>query len=105
VTAALDDDAVADLFDAQVDQGRLPAQFARIWVHTHPGDSARPSGTDERTFERVFGTCDWAVMFILARGGETSARLRLQCGVAASLPLRTEIDYARPFAGSDFARW
>jgi len=105
LTAALEDVAVADLFDAQVDKGRSPAQFARIWVHTHPGDSAQPSGTDERTFERVFGACDWAVMFILARGGDAYARLRLQCGVAVSLRLRTEIDYSRPFAGSDFERW
>ncbi len=70
-----DDAAVADYFEEQVDRGRSPERFGRVWLHTHPGDSASPSGTDEHTFATVFGACDWAVMFILARGGEVFARL------------------------------
>ena len=65
------DEAVADFFEAQVDLGRKPEQFARLWLHTHPGDGPTPSMTDEETFNRVFGRCDWAVMFILARTGKT----------------------------------
>ena len=34
---AFDDQAVADFFEAQVDAGRRPEQFGRIWLHTHPG--------------------------------------------------------------------
>lgn len=70
-----DDEAVADYFEDQVDKGRSPERFGRIWLHTHPGESASPSGVDEHTFATVFGQCDWAVMFILARGGEVFARL------------------------------
>jgi len=77
VSVEFDDEAVADFFDEQVDLGRTPDQFFRIWAHTHPGDSPHPSGTDEETFQRVFGACDWAVMFILARGGSTYCRLRV----------------------------
>ena len=58
---AFDDLAVADFFETQVDAGRKPEQFGRIWLHTHPGNSAQPSGTDEETFYRVFGHCQWAV--------------------------------------------
>src|SRR5450432_1011579 len=65
------DASVADFFDAQVDAGRRPEQFARIWIHTHPGSSPQPSVIDEATFARVFGRTDWAVMFILARGGQS----------------------------------
>src|SRR5690242_14104510 len=65
VSVKFDDLAVADFFDEQVDEGRRPEQFARIWVHTHPGDSPQPSGVDEQTFARCFGQSDWAVMFIL----------------------------------------
>lgn len=75
VSVEFDDDAVADYFEDQVDAGRSPEQFGRLWLHTHPGDSAEPSSLDEHTFAKVFGHCDWAVMFILARGGETFARL------------------------------
>ena len=66
VSVAFDDESVADLFDELVDEGLRPEQFARVWIHTHPGDSAHPSGVDEETFARCFGTTDWAVMFILA---------------------------------------
>ena len=69
-SVAFDDNAVADFFDAQVDAGRKPDQFARIWAHTHPGNSPEPSHTDEETFHRVFGHCEWAVMFILAQNGK-----------------------------------
>ena len=65
MSVKFDDPAVADFFDQQVDGGLRPEQFARIWVHTHPGNSPLPSQTDEATFDRVFGRAEWAVMFIL----------------------------------------
>ncbi len=102
---AFDDDATADFYDEQVDAGRKPEEFARIWIHTHPGSSAEPSNTDELTFERVFGGSSWAVMFIVARGGQTYARLRLNVGPGADVKLPVEVDYSRPFAGSDFELW
>jgi hypothetical protein len=105
VHVAFDDDAVADFFDRQVIAGRRPEEFARIWIHTHPGRSPEPSGTDEATFERVFGRSDWAVMFILARGGDTYARLRYNVGPGAEVNLPVEIEYGQPFAGSDVAAW
>lgn len=94
VTVALEDAAVADLFDAMADAGVPPARFARVWVHTHPGASVTPSGTDEATFGRVFGGCDWAVMAILGRTGRTSARLRFAAGPEAEVALRTAVDWA-----------
>jgi len=105
VTVKFDDSAVADYFDCRVDQGQMPEQFARIWVHTHPGSSAFPSGTDEETFERCFGTADWAVMFILARGGNTYARLRLGGGPGAELALPVEVDFSQPFAAAALLDW
>src|SRR5947209_2306759 len=48
VTVQFQDDAVADYFDHCVDAGLRPERFARIWCHTHPGESPSPSGTDEQ---------------------------------------------------------
>lgn len=100
-----DDTAVADFFDVQVDAGRQPEAFGRIWIHTHPGSSAEPSPTDEQTFARVFGRTEWAVMFILARGGQTYARLRYHVGPGADLALPVEIDFKRRFAKSSPDAW
>ena len=100
VTVAFDDDAVADFFDDQVNLGREPEQFGRIWIHTHPGESARPSGTDEATFRRCFGRADWAVMFILAEGGETYARFRCNVGPGVNRRLDVSVDYELDFAAS-----
>jgi hypothetical protein len=102
---AFDDESVADFFDAQVDAERRPEQFARIWVHTHPGDCPQPSLTDEQTFERVFGRSDWAVMFILAQQGQTYARLRFNVGPGGEIEIPVEVDYSRPFSGSDLDAW
>ena len=104
-SVAFDDQAVAEFFDQQVDVGRKPQQFGRVWVHTHPGDSPHPSGKDEETFARVFGQADWAVMFILARGGQAYCRLRFNVGPGGEMDLPVCIDYSRPFGGSDHAGW
>ena len=105
VTVKFDDQAVADHFDDYVDLGYAVERFARIWVHTHPGDSASPSGTDEETFARCFGNSDWAIMFILAQGGATYARLALNTGPGGDLMLPVEIDFSRPFPASEEPDW
>lgn len=104
-TVAFEDAAVAEFFDRQVDLGRQPEQFARIWLHTHPGSSADPSSTDEETFDRVFGNCSWAVMGILARGGETYARFRCQSAIALAAEIAVSVDFGEAFPGSDQAAW
>jgi hypothetical protein len=105
VSVAFGDAAVADFFDAQVDLGLSPERFGRIWIHTHPGASPEPSCTDEETFERSFIGPAWALMFILARGGESYARIRFQAGPGGQLKLPVGVDYTRPFAAADQAGW
>lgn len=104
-SVCFDDASVADFFDRQVDAGRTLDQTCRIWVHTHPGRCAEPSATDHETFARVFGRCQWAVMFILAKGGATYARLQFNVGPGGSLLLPVEVDYRCAFTGSDTAGW
>lgn len=105
VTVGFEDQAVADFFDVQVDQGRKPSQFLRIWLHSHPGDCPLPSSVDEETFNRVFGSCDWAVMFIIARNGETYARLRFNVGPGGSVELPVQVEYGAVFGPSDHPAW
>ena len=100
-----DDESVADFFDDQTDLGRQPEQFARIWAHTHPGDCPQPSGTDEECFDRVFSRCDWAIMAIVARGGQTFARLQHNTGPGGKIEIPVEVDYSAKFAGSDHEAW
>ena len=102
---AFDDVAVAEHFEQQFDLGRRPEQCGRIWIHTPPGTSAHPSHVDVQTFHRVFGRCDWAVMFILSRSGETYAELSWRHGGPASIRLRVEVEYSAPFAASDHVGW
>ncbi len=105
VSVMFDDAAVADFFDEQVDGGRRPEEFGRIWIHTHPGDSAQPSSTDERTFARCFGNTDWSVMFIVAVGGETYARLQFNAGPATSVVISVDVDFSSEFDGSNYEEW
>jgi hypothetical protein len=105
ISVAFDDSAVAEFFDEQIDAARRPEQFGRVWIHTHPGDSAQPSHVDEETFRRVFGPCDWAVMFIIAREGETYCRLQFRAGPGGAFEIPVSTDFETSFAGSDFEAW
>jgi proteasome lid subunit RPN8/RPN11 len=94
VTAAMDDEAVADFTDRCVDAGIAPQRFLRVWCHTHPGSSPLPSGTDEDTFARVFGACDWAVMFILSRTANTFCRLSFNVGPGSAVEIPVAVDWS-----------
>src|ERR1019366_2539955 len=95
VSVEFEDTAVADHFDGCFDRGIGPARCGRIWIHTPPGSSPFPSSTDEQTFQRAFGTCDWAVMAIIARGGASYARLRFSAGPGGSVILPVVVDWQR----------
>ncbi len=99
------DDSVADMFEDQVAAGKKPQQFARIWLHTHPGNSPQPSMTDEATFRRVFGTCDWSVMFILAQDSSSYARMHFKTGPGGDIELPVYVDYSHEFEASNFEEW
>ena len=100
-----DDNAVADFFDTQAGAGRKPEQFGRLWIHSHPGQSPEPSVTDVQTFARVFGGCQWAVLFIVGRTGKTHARLRFNVGPGGEAVIPVEINFSRPFGASDHEAW
>lgn len=104
-SVSFENTSVADFFDSQVDQNRTPEQFARIWLHTHPDCSPDPSSLDEATFERVFGGCDWSVMFILARDGSCYARLHFRAGPGGDIEIPVRVDYSHEFEASDFTGW
>ena len=105
VSVSFEDESVADFFEDQVEAGRQPEQFARIWLHTHPGDSPEPSMTDEQTFARVFGSCDWSVMCVVAQDGGTYARLRFNAGPGGEVKIPVCVDYGYEFDAADFEVW
>jgi proteasome lid subunit RPN8/RPN11 len=105
VSVKFDDEAVADLFENQVDLGRKPEQFARIWLHSHPGDSPEPSIIDEETFERVFGGCQWALLFVVAQNDKTYAKLSFHVGPGGQVLIPTEIDYGQDFGPTSREMW
>jgi len=105
VSVNFDDNAVGEFFDAQVDLGRKPEQFARIWLHSHPGDSPEPSVVDEETFDRVFGKCQWAAMVIVAQDNSTYARLSFNVGPGGQVLIPTAVDYSQPFGATDHEAW
>ena len=105
VSVKFDDPGVADFFDRQVDLGRRPEQFARLWCHSHPGMSPEPSGTDEETFRRVFGGCDWAGMMIVSTNRSAYCRLSFNVGPGGQVLIPVQIDYTVPFEGTDHKAW
>ena len=105
VSVSFDDESVANFFADQVEAGRKPEQFARVWLHSHPGSSPEPSMTDEQTFTRVFGSCDWSVMCIVAQDSGTYARLRFSAGPGGEVKIPVCVDYSYEFDAADFELW
>lgn len=99
----MDGDALGAYLEAMDEADIPPNRCFRIWIHTHPGDSATPSGTDEKTFQEAFGRCDWAVMFILAKGGQTYCRLRYTAQTPFGAIQQVDEISARIAWESDFA--
>ena len=104
-STVFDNDAMSDFFDDQTDLGRHPSQYSRIWLHTHPGMSPSPSGTDEKTFKEIFGRCDWAIMFILASDGSNYCRLQFSPGPRWTVDIKMAVDWKVPFPAADHAAW
>lgn len=94
VTVEFDDAAVADHVDRYADQGIEPNRSLRVWIHTHPASSASPSSTDEHTFARSFGGCEWAAMLIQSREQENYCRLRFNAGPGGQLVVPVVFDWA-----------
>lgn len=113
VTTKMDPDAISEMLEDYVEAGYQPWQLQSIWIHTHPMDSARPSGTDENTFEESFDKNNWSIMFILAKGGQTSCRLKIHNPLklkgfdeSISVEVPVEIDFnSYDFEPSNHAEW
>jgi hypothetical protein len=105
VSVRFQDDAIADFFEDQVTLGRKPEQFARHWLHTHPKGISTPSQTDEETFERVFGHCQWAVMAIVSQDNQTYARISFNIGPGGQVLIPVQVDYSKPFEATDSLAW
>lgn len=80
VTTETDDGEFNEMAEWAYDNQIAPHRIGKIWLHTHPGTSPTPSGTDEKTFIEKFGNCDWTVMGILAKGGDNYARVKFKAG-------------------------
>lgn len=102
-----DDEGYEDYVEEMSSRGLAADRFMRIWIHTHPGTSASPSGTDEKSWSETFGTMSWAVMFILARGGQTYCRMGMNTSFASmKASLDHEIDWTLEYpANGDQAEW
>lgn len=80
-----------------LERGIEPNRCMRVWIHTHPGNSAGPSGVDEKCFKEEFANPDWAIMFILARGGNCTCRLKVNNGAfTMTKELKVEVEAAPP---------
>lgn len=103
----MDDNAVADFFDQQVERGLQPASFARVWIHTHPGMSPNPSSKDEDTFKKQFGSCNHAFMCIFGKNGGSYCRLSVDTPLGrAEFEIDTAVDFTSyEFLGSNTKEW
>lgn len=110
-TTEMTSEGIVELFDKLSGPAKFggmgisPSRYGRIWIHTHPGFSSEPSGTDWSTFRDVFGDKDWAIMFVLGKGKEATCILRLAELPKGHFRIPWDIDWDYQFPASDFEAW
>jgi len=72
-----------------------PSQL-QIWWHTHPGNSASPSMTDETTFSDLGKDRSRNMMYILAKGGDEFAQISVT-DLASGFMLQKKVEIEHPF--------
>jgi hypothetical protein len=66
---------------------------SRVLILTHAGTDPAPTEADEALFAATFGHLDWSALLVVARDGDTFARLSLTSGPIRTVPLTIEIDW------------
>ena len=103
---SLDGEALADYLDTQTTNGLTVDECCRVFLHTHPGNSATPSGTDITTYNEFFANAPWSAFVILARGGQTWAQIRYGGrGPRTSVTANLTVDWSAPFPQTDHKNW
>jgi len=100
-----DKDDSAEHIHRMMDIGLPPWSCSNILIHTHPGNSPKPSLCDEENFRDSFSHPHWAIMFILAQEGETYCRLKFNIGPGANKEIVTTIDWKTHFRGCNVSEW
>jgi len=101
----LDPDDGAEYMERKMDEGLMPWQYSNILAHTHPGNSPSPSPCDETNFRKAFAHPNWAIMFILANGGDVYCRLKVNVGPGVIKEMDVYVDWNQPFSGSSVVEW
>ena len=107
MTVEFTDDGMAFYHLAMSKLGIPMERCGRIWIHTHPGCSPHPSGTDENTWNHKFQEVDTMCMFILAREGKTYTRIRVRHDILGHIDAEIDagVDWFTDFEASAIADW
>lgn len=105
VTTEMDKEGLSDFVTNMAEQDIAPSECMRVWLHTHPGSSPSPSGTDEKTFGELLASFPYIVMLIIARGGAKFGRIGFTQGCGGYADVDWDVDWAVPAEITDFEEW
>lgn len=105
VTTEMDSEGLADYLEDMVENGFQPGNCMRVWIHTHPGSSPNPSGTDEDTFKELSSKFAYFVMLIIAEKGAKFGRLAFSQGCGGTASVEWDVDWSVAGEAVDFDEW
>jgi proteasome lid subunit RPN8/RPN11 len=93
--------------ESMLQKGISGKRWANFVAHTHPGSSATPSSVDETNFRDKYSDGEISIMFILARGGEVTCRVKFNVGPAYWIDIAYDAGegWTGPFPASDEKAW
>lgn len=79
--SAMDDKGLSDYAEEMVVAGYEPVEYQRIWLHSHPFSTTKPSpsGTDWDTLKNIMGG-HWGIMVIVPKSGPNWT-IKIRCNI------------------------
>lgn len=106
-TTDMDGAGLTEYLSRMDDQGFSPGHCFRVWLHTHPGDSPEPSGTDWTQYEKLKTTYEypWFAMLIISRTGKKFGRMFFSQGPGGESEVKWDVDWGYPGEEVIFEDW
>lgn len=95
-------EGIEDYLDEMTNLGYTPKECFRIYLHSHPGNSAEPSGPDWENFYKLMGSYPWFCMLIIAKDQSKYGYIKLTQGIGVECEIDWDVDWTIPCEAVDF---
>jgi len=101
-TFEFDKEGMEEYLNEMIKAGYSPNECFRVYLHTHPGNCPKPSGTDWDQFKELSEKYPWFAMLIIAKDHSKYGYIKLNQGPGVECEIDWDVDWEIPCEVVDF---